>query len=110
MHFGHPLRDAFSFVNRLPKFSNRSIRHTWREAWRAKKDDLRLRAGSSNAALRTNNRFLRALHCGDRVFLQNQTGNHPRKWDKVGTGTNALRFDQYAIKVGESRRITKRNR
>ena len=77
--FGHPLRDAFSFGNRLPKFTNRSIRRTWRKAWRAKKDALRLRAGRNNAALRTNSRPLRALRCGNRVFLQNQTGNHPRK-------------------------------
>ena len=26
--FGRPLRDAFSFVNRLSKFTNRSIRRT----------------------------------------------------------------------------------
>ena len=38
--FGHPLRDAFSFVNRLSTFSNRFIRSTWREAWRAKEDPL----------------------------------------------------------------------
>ena len=38
--FGHPLRDAFSFVNRLATFSNRFIHRTWREAWRAKEDAL----------------------------------------------------------------------
>ena len=81
--FGDPLRDAFSFIIRLPKFTNRPIRRTWRVTWRAKKDALRLRAGRNNAALHTNSRLLRALHCGNRVFLQNQTGNHPRKWDKV---------------------------
>ena len=43
--FGHPLRDAFSFVDRLPEFTNRSIRRTWREAWRSKEDALRLQAG-----------------------------------------------------------------
>ena len=36
--FGHPLRDAFSFVNRLATFSNRFIRRTWREAWQTKED------------------------------------------------------------------------
>ena len=56
--FGHPLLDAFSFVNRLPKFTNRSIRRTWRETWRAKEDALRLRAGRNNAALRANSRPL----------------------------------------------------
>ena len=42
--FGHPLRDAFSFVNRLATFFNRFIRRTWREAWQAKEDALRVRA------------------------------------------------------------------
>ena len=56
--FGQPLRGAFSFFNRLPMFTNRSIRRTWREAWRAKKDALRLRAGRNNAALRANSRPL----------------------------------------------------
>ena len=108
--FGHPLRDAVSFVNCLPKFTNRSIRRTFREAWRAKEDALRLRSGRNNAALRTNSRPPRALHCGDRVFLQNQTGNHPRKWDNFGTVTEVLRFDQYVIKVDGSERISKRNK
>ena len=30
--FGHPLRHAFSFFNRLPKSTDRSIQQTWREA------------------------------------------------------------------------------
>ena len=94
--FDHPLRDAFSFINRIPKFTNRSIRRTWREACRAKEDALRLRAGRNNATSHKQPP-IRALHCSDRVFLQNQTGNHPRKWDKVGTVTEVLGFDQYAI-------------
>ena len=108
--FGQPQRDAFTFVKRLTKFANRLIRCTWREAWRAKEDVLRMRAVRNNAALLTNSRPLLALHRGDRMFLQNQTGNHPRKWDKVGTVTEALKFDQYAIKEGGWERITKRNR
>ena len=36
--FAHSLWDAFSFANRLATFSNRFIRRTWREAWRAKED------------------------------------------------------------------------
>ena len=67
--FGHPLQNAFLFVNRSPKFTNRSIRRTWREAWRAKEDTLRLRAGRINTTLRTSSCPLRALHCGDSVFL-----------------------------------------
>ena len=108
--FGYPLRDAFSFVNRLATFSNRFIRRTWREAWRAKEDALRVRAKRTNEALSARTRSLRPLRCGDRVFIQNQGGTHPRKWDKVGTVVEALDFDQYNVKVGGSGRITRRNR
>ena len=59
--FGHPLRDAFSFVNRLATFSNRFIRRTWREAWRAKEDALRVRAKRTNEALSARTRSLRPL-------------------------------------------------
>ena len=104
------MRDAFSFVNRLATFSNRFIRRTWREAWRAKEDALRVRAKRTNDALSARTRPLRALRCGDRVFIQNQGGRHPRKWDKVGTVVEALDFDQYNVKVGGSGRITRRNR
>ena len=38
--FGRPLRDAFSFVNRLAKYSNHFVRRTWRETWKAKEDAL----------------------------------------------------------------------
>ena len=108
--FGHPLRDAFSFVNRLATFSNRFIRRTWREAWRAKEDALRVRAKQTNDALSARTRPLRPLRCDDRVFIQNQGGIHPRKWDKVGTVVEALNFDRYNVKVRGSGRITRRNR
>ena len=103
--FGHSLRDAFSFVNRLATFSNRFIRRIWREAWRAKEN-----AKHINNALSARTRPLRPLRCGDCVFIQNQGGRHPRKWDKVGTVFEALDFDQYNVKVGRSGRITRRNR
>ena len=83
--FGHPLRDAFSFVNRFATFSNRFIRRTWRESWRAKEDTFRVRAKRTIDALSARTRPLRALQCDDRMFIQNQRGRHPRKWDKVGT-------------------------
>ena len=107
--FGHSLRDAFSFVNRLATFSNRFIRRTWRKAWRAKEDALRVRAKRTIDALSARTRPLRPLRCGDCVFNQNQEDKHPRKWDKVGTMVKALDFDQYNVKVGGSGRITRRN-
>ena len=108
--FGHPLRDAFSFVNRLVTFTNRHIRRTWREAWQAKEDALRLSAGRNDALLAQHTRSLSVLQCRDRVFIQNQRWHYPRKWDKIGTIVEVLPWDQYVIKVDGSGRITKRNR
>ena len=53
---------------------------------------------------------VRCVRCDDRLFIQNQGGRHPSKWDKVGTVVEALDFDQYNVKVGRSGRITRRNR
>ena len=108
--FGRPLRDAFSFINRINKFSNRHIRRTWRETWQAKEDALHLRAKRTETTLKKHARPLAALQCGDHVFVQNQTGTSPGKWDKVGRVVEILPFDQYVIKVDGSGRITKRNR
>ena len=107
---GHPLRDTFSFVNRLATFSNRFTRRTWHEAWRAKEHALRVRAKRTNNALSARTPPLRALLCGDRVFIQNQGGRQPRKRDKVGIVVETLDFQQYNVKVGGSGRITRRNR
>ena len=108
--FGHPLRDAFSFVNRLQKFSNRHICRAWRETWKAKESAHRIRAKQTDLTLRAHSRSYSPLNCGDRVFIQNQRGPAPRKWDKIGSVVEVLNFDQYNIKVDGSGRITKRNR
>ena len=48
--FGRPLRDAFSFVNHLAKYSSYFMRRTWRETWKAKEDAPRLRVGRKSVA------------------------------------------------------------
>ena len=94
----------------LEKFSNRYIRRICRETWRAKEDALRLHAGCNNEALSKATSPLRPLSCGDRVFIQNQNGNHLRKWDKVGAVVEVSKYDQYVIKVSGSGCLTTRNR
>ena len=39
------------------------------------------------------------LKVGNRVRIQNQTGNAPRRWDKSGQVVEVRQNDQYAIKV-----------
>ena len=94
MLFGRPLRDAFSFVNRLSKFENPTIRPTWRQAWSCKEEAMNLPP----------------LKQGDKVFVQNQMGSHPTKWDASGTVMDAGQHDQYTVKIDGTGRVTLRNR
>ena len=82
--FGRPLRDEFSFINRLEKFSNHNIRPLWRQAWAAKEEALQTRMARSMESLRTPSRFLTPLSIGDHALLQNQTGRSANKWDRSG--------------------------
>lgn len=108
--FGRPLRDAFSFINRLEKFSNPNIRPLWRDAWAAKEFALQTRLARSSEALTVGTRPLRPLLIGEHVFLQNQQGTHPTKWDRSGVVVEILGHDQYCVKVDGTGRLTRRNR
>ena len=50
------------------------------------------------------------LQVEDHVHIQNQIGNFPKRWDKTGTIIEVRQFDQYAIKVNGSGRVTLQNR
>ena len=53
---------------------------------------------------------LPALFVGDCVRIQNQTGPQPNKWDKTGSVVEVRQFDQYAVRVDGSGRMTLRNK
>ena len=108
--FGRPIRDAFSFVNRLEKLSNQNIRPMWRNRWSAKEDALKTRMARTVESLSEHCRQLPPLSVGDKVFLQNQVGPAPKKWDRSGTVVECLGCDQYMVKVDGSGRPTVRNR
>ena len=108
--FGRPLRDTLSFVNRLEKFSNPHVRPTWHQAWAAKEDALRSRLTRTTESLKEQSRPLRPLALGKKVFLQNQQGASPTKWDRLGTVVESLDHDRYRVKVDGSGRLTLRNR
>ena len=108
--FGRPLRDSLSFVNRLEKFSNPHIRPLWRQVWEAKEEALRTCITRTTESLRAHSRPLRPLSLGERVFLQNQQGPNPTKWDRSGLVVESAGHDQYRVKVDGSGRITLRNR
>ena len=54
-------------------------------------------------------RQLPPLQAGQRLFIQNQNGPHPNKWDRSGVVLENLGHDQYSVKVDGTGRITKRN-
>ena len=104
--FGRPIRDAFSFVNRLEKFSNPAVRPVWHESWSSKETALRTRFTRSSESLKS----LPPLTVGERCFIQNQTGKESKKWHRSGVATEVLTHDQYLIKVDGSGRVTRKNR
>jgi hypothetical protein len=53
---------------------------------------------------------LKPLLEGDSVFVQNQTGNHQKRWDKRGVVIKVNDYDQYMVRLDGSRRLTRRNR
>ena len=108
--YGRPLRGSLSFVNKLEKFSDSRVRPLWRQAWAAKEDALRTRLSRTTESLRAHSRPLRPLAPGARVFLQNQQGPSPNKWDRSGVVVESLGHDQYRVKVDGSGRLTLRNR
>ncbi len=76
----------------------------------AKEDALRSRITRSTESLSAHARPLQPLTVGDKVFIQNQHGNSPTKWDKSGTVMESIGHDQYWVKVDGSGRLTLRNR
>ena len=108
--FGRPIRDAFSFVNRCSKFSNPLVHPEWRKAWSLKEKAMRCRMTRTCEKLNEHTRKLQPLQVSDHVFIQNQHGAHPSKWDKSGKIIDVKPHNQYLVKVNGSGRVTVRNR
>ena len=102
--FGRPLRDF------LPRTVDQLTGDLWQKAAKAREEALkpRLYKASVNWSMATKD--LPPLAVGDNVMIQNQTGNHPRRWDKRGKVVRVMGHDQYQVMVAGSRRVTLRNR
>lgn len=109
--FGHPLRDSLSFISKdTDVFTNPEIAQKWKKTWQMKEESLRTQYIKSMERLDEHSKSLPPLKVGDQVFVQNQTGRYPTRWDRSGIILAAKEFDQYLIKVAGSGRITLRNR
>ena len=82
----------------------------WRTTWKAKEEALRTRFTRTMERLNSHARSLLPLRIGEQVFVQNQVGNHPTKWDKSGVIVESTGNDQYLVKIDGSGRVTLRNR
>ena len=115
MLLGRSLRDSFPapppFANRVSVFDETSpVDHHWKDTWRAKENALCARLAKQVDRLDRNTRKLAPLFIGDSVRIQNQSGNHPNKWDKTGIVIQIGDNDQYTVRVDGSRRLSLRNR
>ena len=105
--FGNRLHDNFLFA----QYADRSqYREGWRRAWAAKEEALRARFVRTAEKINAHARQLPPLKRGDKCFVQNQTGNSPKKWDCSGTVMDVLPHDKYAVQLDGSRYVTNRNR
>ena len=82
----------------------------WTNVLGAREEALAKRALMTHDRSSEKTKPLLPLRVGDHVLIQNQTGNHPKRWDKRGVIASCEGFDQYIVIVDGSRRLTKRNR
>ena len=103
--FGRPIKDF------IPIHSGRYQPHpTWQDTMKAREEALRNRHMKAAERWSEHTRRLPPLKVGDTIRIQNQTGPYPNKWDKTGMVIEVRQFDQYAVKVDGSGRVTLRNR
>ena len=105
--FGRRLRDNLLFAEYTDRnqYSKR-----WQEAWSAKEQALRARFVRTTERIDEHARPLPTLKPGDKCFVQNQSGNLPKRWDCSGTVMEVLPHNKYAVMMDGSGRITYRNR
>ena len=82
----------------------------WRITMEQREVALAQRHAKRGRDLVEHTKVLKPLSTGQVVMIQNQTGNHPNRWDKSGTVLEVLGFDKYKIKLDGTGRITIRNR
>ena len=103
--FGRPIKD---FIPMLP---GRYEPHpTWRDTLAARENALRNRHMKLAKRWTKHTKQLPPLKVGHYVWVQNQIGNHPTKWDNTGVVVEVRQYDQYIIRMDGSGRVTVRNR
>ena len=103
--FGRQIRD---FTPVLPgKYKPRA---EWRSIMEMRERLLSKRHVKDHERWSEHTQNLYPLKVGDHVHIQNQSGNHPKKWDKSGTVVEVKQNHQYVVKTSGSGIPTTRNR
>ena len=103
--FGRPTKDL------IPLIPGKYHPHkTWRDNISQRETALRHRHSLAQDRWSEHTKVLTPLKIGDRVRIQNQTGNYPNKWDRTGSVVEVKQYHQYQIRVDGSGRLTLRNR
>ena len=103
--FGRPIRDP------IPVPMGRYCPHpTWKETLAHREQALAKRHAREHEKWQQHTQPLPPLRVGDHVYLQNLTGNHPKRWERTGAVVEVRQFHQYVVRVDGSGRLTIRNR
>ena len=108
--FGRRIRDVLPVPPRTQIFDNEMVKPKWKELWARRENILRSRGKRQVEVLGQKTRQLKKLEVGDKCFIQNQHGHHPKRWGKSGQIIKVAPYDQYVVKVAGSNRLTLRNR
>ena len=83
---------------------------SWRKTLSAREEALKVRHLKKAEDWSRGTSKLPPLKVGDVVWVQNQIGPRPKKWDRSGTVVEVRQFDQYVVKIDGSQRTSIRNR
>ena len=87
-----------------------NFRQLWKDTAHWRELALQRRASKIQERLSEHSKDLGPLKINDAVFVQNQLGYHPKRWDKRGTIIEVLPHRQYKVRMDGSRKISLRNR
>lgn len=103
--FGRAIRDFTPTVSKEYDPAN-----VWRMTAEYRELALAKRHAIQRERLNEHTKELSPLHVGDSVYVQNQVGRYPNKWDKSGKIVEVKQYDQYYVKIDGSNRLSLRNR
>ena len=84
--------------------------NTWKEILDHREKALAKRHVAHHEAWSAHTKSLKPLLPGETVFIQNQVGPNPKRWERKEVIVESKNFDQYLVKVHGSGRVTLRNR